>query len=130
MRTPSSRPMRASRSCSRMSGEVSTSTRVSPAPEIRLTRMEQRRRRFLGLVGSQTPQLPASSGPPRRGTPPEEPQPNIRTCNVSGIGGPFHLGEEAEEIVGGDAREFLFAHAFHFGQHFGRVHDKGGFVGL
>src|ERR1700677_2364266 len=129
MRTPSSRPMRTSRSCSRMSGEVSTSTRVSPAPEIRLTRMEQRRRRFLGLVGSQTPQLPASPGPPRRGTPPEEPQPNMRIWIISGIERTFHFREKAEEIVGGDAGQFLFAHAFQLGQHFGGMHDKGGFVG-
>ena len=44
----------------------------------RSTRSEQRRRRFLGLSGSQTPQPSAG-----RGTPPDEPQPrmvNSATC--------------------------------------------------
>ena len=57
MSTPSSRPLRASSSCSRMSGEVSTSTAVSPAADLRRTSSEQRRRRFLGLAGSQAPQI-------------------------------------------------------------------------
>ena len=47
-------------------------TRVTPASPLRLTRIEQRRRRFFGLAGSQVPQeLPI------RGTPPDEPQPNM-----------------------------------------------------
>ena len=49
-------------------GQVSTSTRVTPAPLRRSTSSDVRRRRFLGLPGSQAPQPRAG-----RGTPPEEP---------------------------------------------------------
>ena len=73
--TPSRRRHSASSSCSRRSGEVSTSTRGRAARSAaRSTRIEQRRRRFLGSAGSQAPQ-PL----PTRGTPPEEPQPRIVT---------------------------------------------------
>ena len=47
------------------------STVVVPSVSSRSTRSEQRWRRFLGFSGSQSPQCP-----PRRGTPPEEPQPS------------------------------------------------------
>ena len=45
-----------------------------------LSRIEQRRRRFFGFLGSQSPQFP-----PRRGTPPEDPQPRImnRICPIT-----------------------------------------------
>ena len=75
--TASSRLTPASRSCSRRSGEVSTSTVVVPASPVRSTRMEQRRRRFFGLAGSQAPQPE-----PTRGTPPDEPQPRMVTVSV------------------------------------------------
>src|SRR5262245_16124812 len=71
-RTASSQSTSASRSCSRRSGEVSTNTRVTPAPLRRSTRSDVRRRRFLGLLGLQAPQPSAG-----RGTPPEEPEPRI-----------------------------------------------------
>src|SRR5262245_24966447 len=70
--TPCSQSTSASSSCSRRSGEVSTSTRVTPAPLRRSTSSDVRRRRFLGLPGSQAPQPRAG-----RGTPPEEPEPRI-----------------------------------------------------
>ena len=54
--TPSSAPIPASSSCWRMSGEVSTRTRVMPAGPIRSTSREQRRRVFLGFAGSHAPQ--------------------------------------------------------------------------
>ncbi len=42
---------------------------------------EQRPRRFFGLAGSQAPQKGWRPSP-RRGTPPEEPQPRMRTSSM------------------------------------------------
>jgi hypothetical protein len=50
---------------------------VTPAPLRRSTNSEVRRRRFLGLRGSQAPQPSAG-----RGTPPEEPEPRMVTLAV------------------------------------------------
>ena len=55
-----------------MSGVVSISTEVVPSGPSRSTSIEQRRRRFFGFLGSQSPQWP-----PIRGTPPEEPEPRM-----------------------------------------------------
>ncbi len=62
--TPSSVPTPASISCGTMSGPVSTRTRVVPSGPWRSTSSEQRRRRFFGLAGSQSPQCPPSRGTP------------------------------------------------------------------
>src|SRR5690348_18210552 len=75
----------------RSSGEVSTSTRVVPAPVDCSTRIEQRRRRFFGLSGLQSPQPRAG-----RGTPPDEPQPRMVTArrseeHTSELQSPVHL---------------------------------------
>ena len=57
----------------RRSGEQSISTRVRcPCGFVRSTNNEQRRRRFFGLLGSQSPQPSAT-----RGTPMDEPQPRM-----------------------------------------------------
>src|SRR5579872_1985222 len=62
--------------CARKSGEVSTSTVVAlsgpPPSPIRRTSSEQRERRLRGSFGSHAPQSPSE-----RGTPVEEPHPNI-----------------------------------------------------
>ena len=50
---------------------------MTPFAFRRSTSSDVRRRRFLGLFGSQTPQPSAG-----RGTPPEEPQPRIVTFSV------------------------------------------------
>jgi len=75
--TPSIQSTLASRSCSRRSGEVSTSTRVMPFGPRRSTKSEVRRRRFFGLLGSQAPQPSAG-----RGTPMDDPQPRMVKRNV------------------------------------------------
>ncbi len=77
-RTPSSRLTSAPISCSRKSGDVSTSTVVAPSAPKRSTSTEQRRRRFFGLAGSQAPH-PS----PTRGTPPDEAQPRMVSRSVN-----------------------------------------------
>src|SRR5688572_16848328 len=80
---------------------------------------EQRRRRFLGLAGSQTPQ-----SPPMRGTPPDEPQPRMvammRAASAMRKPG---LAEEPRKILGGLPRDLLEAHAPELGELLGRVPD-------
>ena len=72
------------------------STRVTPpGPSCSMSR-EQRRRLFFGFFGSQAPQ-----SPPRRGTPPDEPQPRMveAACSPSGGAVPGGgLGEKAVEV--------------------------------
>src|SRR5258708_770846 len=89
--------------CSRRSGEVSITMRVVPWPDVCSTSREQRRRRFLGLLGSQAPQPSAG-----RGTPAEEPQPRIVSVSVMRLpNSGFHLREQAEEVFGGLARNLI-----------------------
>lgn len=73
-RTPSISRTPHSSICSRKSGDVSISTRVSPCLETALIKTEQRRRRFFEFKGSHWPQ-----SFPIRGTPPEDPQPSMVT---------------------------------------------------
>src|SRR3954465_2153053 len=110
--------------CSRRSGEVSITIRVVPSSDVCSTSSEQRRRRFFGLLGSQAPQPSAG-----RGTPAEEPQPRI--VSVSVMRRPvssFHLGEQAEEIVGGLARNLFKGPAAGFGKHLGDLDHIGRLV--
>src|SRR6266702_3828520 len=94
-------------SCSRRSGAVSMTMRVVPWPDTCSTISEQRRRRFLGLLGSQAPQPSAG-----RGTPAEEPQPRIVSVSVMRLPtSSFHLGEQAEEVFACPARDLLERHA-------------------
>src|SRR5690242_9732081 len=97
MRTPSSVETPASRSCVRISGDVSTKTCVDPVLDRARTRSEQRRLRFFGLLGSQAPQKPWPSEPPSRGTPPDDPQPRITNSSALLMD---RLAEQIEEIAG------------------------------
>src|SRR3954471_1650957 len=137
--TPSSESTSASRSCSRRSGDVSTSTRVTAAASRRFTRSDVRRRRFWGLPGSHAPQPSAG-----RGTPPEEPQPRIvnfmvmRTQlpqrglrkDVCADLGTRDLAEEAKEILGGLPGDLVGRYRPRLGQNFGRLDHVGGLVSL
>src|SRR5882757_2337073 len=87
--------------------------RVVPWPDVCSTSREQRRRRFLGLWGSQAPQPSAG-----RGTPAEEPQPRIVSVSVMRLLLlRFHLGEQAEEVFAGLARDLFKRHAARLGEH-------------
>src|SRR3954467_11797343 len=108
-------------SCSRRSGAVSITMRVVPWLDVFSTIIEQRRRRFFGLLGSQAPQPSAG-----RGTPAEEPQPRIVSVSVMRLPNlGFHLGEQAEKVFGGLARDILERHAARFGEHFGDLEHIG-----
>ena len=79
MSTASRRGTEAPSICSRKSGEVSITTRVTAWPASSAARSaacsisaEQRRRRLRGLDGSHKPQSPFA-----RGTPPDEPLPSM-----------------------------------------------------
>src|SRR5215470_18043970 len=89
--------------------------RVTPWALRRSARNDVRRRRFFGLLGSQTPQPNAG-----RGTPPDEPQPKMvnfnvmadltscGTCKIVCICRgrvPRDLAEQPEEIVRGLLRQ-------------------------
>ena len=66
---------------------------------------EQRRRRFFGLAGSQTPQLP-----PMRGTPPDEPQPMmVAMIAVAAAISGLALREQPVEIGGRRRADLLEA---------------------
>src|SRR5438445_9390564 len=110
--------------CSRRSGEVSITMRVVPSLDVCSTSSEQRRRRFLGLLGSQAPQPSAG-----RGTPAEEPQPRIVSVSVMRL--PilsFHLGEQAKEVFGGLARDLLERHVARLVEHLCDLDHIGGLV--
>src|SRR6478752_10822458 len=112
--------------CSRRSGEVSITIRVVPSSDVCSTSSEQRRRRFLGLLGSQAPQPSAG-----RGTPAEEPQPRMVSVSVMRL--PvlsFHLGEQTKEIFACLARDLVKRHAACFGEHFCDLDHIGRFVAL
>src|SRR4051812_36042988 len=137
--TPSSESTSASRSCSRRSGDVSTSAGGPPASPRRSTSSDVRRRRFLGLPGSHAPQPSAG-----RGTPPEEPQTRIVNFMVmrtqlprgglrKGVCAGFGtrgLAEEAKEILGGLAGDLIGRYRPRLGQNFGRLDYVGGLVSL
>src|SRR3972149_3820816 len=123
-RTPSMDFTSASSNCARRSGEVSTSTVVRrPASSIGSTNSERRRRRFFGFFGSQAPQPW-----PTRGTPAEEPQPRI--VNVSGMLGPRHFGEAAEEVRRSELGDMLGRDATRLREHAGGFGDVGRLVAL
>ena len=69
-------PPAAGRACPARYRQAPASARSRRRPDHR-SRIEQRDRRLRGSAGSQTPQ-----SLPIRGTPPDEPQPRIRTCNL------------------------------------------------
>ena len=109
-----------------------------PSLPRRSTSSEQRRRRFFGLFGSQTPQPSAG-----RGTPPDEPQPRMvnfsvmrrehqlwRMIALIRAGRPRHLAEQAKEILGGLARDLLERNAAGLGQHLGGLDHVSRLVAL
>ena len=94
----------------------------------RRTSSEQRRRRFLGLAGSQAPQSPLPSAPPSRGTPADEPQPRMVAWRRSAI-----LTRASLSRTGGRnwrwwRRRVRRADALQLRQHRSGVHDEGRFV--
>src|SRR5262245_26102439 len=137
--TASSQSTSASRSCSRRSGEVSTRTRVTPAPLRRSTSSDVRRRRFLGLLGSHAPQPSAG-----RGTAPEEPEPGVvklavmpppassRRLSEPGCGRrlPPPLGEKAEGVLARLAGRSLRGYPARFAQDVGGLDHIGRLIAL
>src|ERR1700741_1216658 len=99
-------------------------TRVMPCPAVRSTMREQRRRRFLGFLGSHAPQPSAG-----RGTPAEEPQPRIVSVSVTRLRGP-DLREQAEEVFGRLTGNLVKRNAARLRQHFGDLDDIGRLVAL
>ena len=107
----------AASNCSRMSGEVSTSTRVSSAPSAAPHQDGTAAAAVLRIGGiAGAPVARASS--PSRGTPPDEPQPRMR--DLKRRSRPLHFGEQAEEILRGGGGQFFGADAFQLRQHRGR----------
>src|SRR5712675_1557737 len=100
------------------------------------TSNEVRRRRFLGLPGLQSPQPSAG-----RGTPPEEPQPNIVTRVLMPAVRPLavrpralrpdgHFVKEPEEVFCRLVGYALVGDASHLRQDLGCFHHIGWFVSL
>ena len=90
--------------------------------EIRCASSEQRRRRFFGLLGSQTPQ-----SPPIRGTPGDEPQPEHREAIDARSSRPQRRGtleNRRKKFSRCQRCDLLTADAAHVRQHVRRVHDE------
>ena len=119
---------RASSSCSRRSGEVSTSTGRCRRPRPARPGASSAGAGSSGLSGSHAPQ-----SLPTRGTPPDEPQPRIVIARLMrrALVGRGTLREQAEErsrVVA--CAQFLGRDAAHLGQQRGGVDTIGGLVAL
>ena len=127
IRTPSSRPILAASNCSRKSGDVSTRTLVSPSADFANQDGASAAAVFRigGIAGAPISRFAA---PPRRGTPPEEPQPRMR--EFQGHAGGFTLENRRKKLSVVAAASSSARHAFQLRQHPGGMDDKGGLVGL
>src|ERR1044071_34112 len=86
--------------------------------------MDARDRRFLGSRGSQTPQSPAPSAPPMKGTPVEPPVPSRMTFTLC------CLAEQKAKIRRRQISQRLWLKAPNLCQHAGGMGHKGRLVPL